>query len=130
MTIVLTEKPKTSISEIKKLIDAKTIDTWTYQDLKNSITRFDWIGGNNQNWSNLSKEVFFIAKVNTDFIKDPHIFFALHTIKGHKLTEADYAQMSSELLYMLMAHISELLDLCSCGPAENKQYHADIVEGL
>ncbi len=130
MTIALTEKPITSMREIKKLIDAKTIDTWTYENLSNGITRFDWIGGTKQNWPNLTKDVFFIAKVDTDFIKNHHIFFALHTIKGHKLTEADYAQMSSELLYMLMAHKSELLDLCSCGLAENEQYHADIVEGL
>jgi hypothetical protein len=125
MLIIYVKEPINSLNAIKSLIKDKTIKTWECHNLQNGNTRFDWIGGGN-NWPNLDKNVYFEAVVN--IVEKEYIRFNLHTKQGHKLNEAEYAQMHSELTGMLFSHLSAKIEVCGIKPSKDKTYNVDIID--
>lgn len=84
-----------------------SIRTWSYDKLRK---RYTWNNNNQANWPNLEKRAYFtiVYKINKDGEK--YAEFTLHAKQGIKLTQEEYSQMHSAMLYMIMAHFGRKID--------------------
>lgn len=128
LVLFTNNKPSDFLISIRQMIREKNITTWTFSALSSRGYRYDWTGGNKNNWKNLTKDVYFTASVNSENYEDDHITFKLHTKRGHFLEDADYAVMHSELLQMLFAHLYKDIALCLTAPAKRKMHKADVLD--
>lgn len=125
IVISTSQKP---VSTIRKMIAQREIDTWAGCKMSNGHDRLCWTGGQQNNWEALDETVYFEARSIARDSDTNYIKFYLHTQKGHYLSEADYAQMHSELMYMLLAHIYDMIMSCEVMKSINAKYKADIID--
>ena len=129
MLVLYTRKPRMILRQLKELIDNGDIRTWEHSQYNNNVTRFDWTGGD-ENWPNLDERVYFT--MTTGYPSDPEadtiMSFKLHTKSGHRLEASDYAKIHSELLYTLMAHVSENITFIQLHNPSKAWHRADIID--
>ncbi len=128
LVLFTNKKPSDFLASIREKIKDGDITTWKYTIPNSGKTRFDWLGGNNGNWKNLTKDVYFTANINSETFRSDHIAFKLHTAEGHCLKEADYAVMHSELFQMLFAHLCEDIKASLAYPAKQKMHKVDVID--